>query len=249
MKIYNCIISKCMKIVIIYGMLIFGGLSHAATITCANDSRLVVLKGEITEGDHRNITSCKGPFTLAISSEGGLVSEAMKIGRYVRDKKMIVMIPDNGKCLSSCVYILAAGVSKNPDGTVGIHRPYFISPPNHSYDAALKNVLSKSKEYFREMNIPESLAEDMFSIPPSEVKELDKSLLKKYRLNQDDMAWAEENSMREAARNGISRQEYESRYSAYEKYADECARSKSTNPSVAIIVECMNIASKKFGLH
>ena len=140
---------------------------------------------------------------FVVSSKGGSVSEAMKIGRFVRSKKMWVTVPaDWAECLSSCVYILAAGVVRHPWGDVGIHRPYFVSPPNQSYDGELKRLLSQSKGYFQEMNIPEFLAEDMFSTPPSDIKMLGDVLLTKYRLNQTDMAYEEENAMRNAAEYG-----------------------------------------------
>lgn len=162
---------------------------------------------------------------LVVSSEGGDVNEAMRIGRFVRQKKMWVAVRPsdiNGICLSSCIYILAAGVGKLPLGMIGIHRPYFPSRPNLEISEAIKSVLNESVEYFIEMNIPPSLAEDMFSIPPEEIKVLDDALLRKYRLDQSDMAYSEENDLRMAEYYGITRQEYMRRKRLADTYYKEC---------------------------
>ena len=192
---------------------------------------------------------------FVVSSKGGSVSEAMKIGRFVRSKKMWVQVPaDWGECLSSCVYILAAGVVKFPWGDVGIHRPYFVSPPNQSYDTAMKSLLSQSKGYFQEMNVPDFLAEDMFSTPPSDIKMLGDVLLTKYRLNQPDMAYEEEKAVRNAAEYGLSRQEYERRRKLSEKLSKECRTShvyvdkNNVDEAIHLATRCGILADERAGL-
>ena len=192
---------------------------------------------------------------FVISSKGGSVSEAMKIGRFIRSKKMWVTVPpDWGECLSSCVYILAAGVVRHPWGDVGIHRPYFLLPQNQSYDEALKTLLSQSKGYFQEMNVPDFLAEDMFSTSPGDIKILGDVLLTKYRLNQTDMAYEEENAIRNAAEYGLSRQEYERRRKLSEKLSKECRANyvyidkNDEREAADLVVRCGILADKRAGL-
>lgn len=150
--------------------------AHAASIKCEPEQ--VILTGEIRSGDLKKVIACgtqviiggqkytvekstsqdsSSQTVFLISSPGGSVSEAMRIGRYIRQNKMRVVVPDSGKCFSSCVYILAAGVIKWPWGDIGIHRPYFDTKPNQDYDTALKIVLEQTRVYFRQMNIPEIL--------------------------------------------------------------------------------------------
>lgn len=197
-------------------------------------------------GRYELVEKSLGPFVL--SSKGGLVSEAMKIGRFVRSKKIWVAVPDWGECFSSCVYILAAGSVRLAWGDIGIHRPYFLSPPNQSFDISLKNMLSQSKEYFREMNVPDFLAEDMFSIPPDDIKILGDALLTRYRLNQNDMAYEEENAIRNAAAYGLSRQEYMTRLKLSKKYMNECVKKFHGNASTSDVVACGDISYKRAGL-
>lgn len=246
--------------------------AHAANVQCLDTRGTVAIRfiGAIEINDYQKVVSCweartspvKGhdfvmtyPAQLVISSKGGLVSEAMKVGRFVRSKKIWVTVPaDWGECFSSCVYILAAGVVKHPWGDVGIHRPYFVAPPSQSYDISLKMMLSQSKEYFLEMNVSGSLADDMFSTPPSEIKMLGDMLLSKYRLSQTDMAYEEENAMRNARAYGLSRQEYERRQKISEHLATEC-RAKyiyidkdDLSEVDGVIISCANLAQKRAGL-
>jgi hypothetical protein len=100
---------------------------------------------------------------VGISSQGGNVVEAMKMGRLIRNKRhgVHINIPLDavartgeviGQCYSSCVYILAAGLvrlSAIPP-SVGIHRPYIASSRASSVESILKNVLEDSRTYFAE---------------------------------------------------------------------------------------------------
>lgn len=258
-------------------ILIFAGGADAATVTC-DRSTVIQLIGPLVAGDQQKVVACwealtqptneerallaemnkkePGRYTLAersiikfvISSQGGLVSEAMKIGRYVRSKKIWVAVQESGECFSSCVYILASGVVKWPVGKVGIHRPYFLAAPDQPYDAALKATLRESKAFFQEMNVPEFLADDMFSIPPDDMKLLGDSLLTRYRLNQNDMAYDEDNTMRNAAIYGLSRQEYMARLKRIEQYMDECLARYRGNASTSEVASCGITAYRKAGL-
>jgi len=162
--------------------------------------------------------------TVVIDSPGGSLRDAMEIGRAIRANKLGVAVRPDGECLSSCVYIIAAGVIRLPLGKVGIHRPYFVDIPNQGVDVGLRETLVASKEYFAEMNIPTNLAEEMFSTPPGKIEILGDAKLAFYRLNQSDMAFDEENAIRAAKERGISRAEYGRRMSQFEARLKACDR-------------------------
>ncbi|WP_316893462.1 hypothetical protein [Ralstonia mannitolilytica] len=109
-------------------------------------------------------------------------------------------------------------------GKVGIHRPYFSDIPSQGVNAGLRETLAASKEYFAEMNIPTSLADEMFSIPPADIHILDDTKLSSYRLNQEDMAYEEENAIRNAKARGITRAEYDSRVKQFDERLKACDR-------------------------
>ncbi|KWR88571.1 hypothetical protein RM96_18905 [Cupriavidus sp. IDO] len=126
-------------------------------------------------------------------------------------------------------------------GKVGIHRPYFVDIPNQGVDVGLRETLVASKKYFEEMNIPTNLADEMFSIPPGDIEILSDAKLAFYRLNQPDMAFAEENAIRAARERGMSRAEYGHRMSQFEARLKACDRA----PDFYI---CANDLIEKSGL-
>jgi hypothetical protein len=204
--------------------------SHAAEITDGNKDcwgPCAYLNGEIEPGDLVKLESLfhsptrarsfnvvnQEIYYLALNSLGGSLEEAMEIGRWVRKNKISTSMPMHSQCFSACVYILAAGVSKQVSyelwGTkVGIHRPYLTRMPREDVQVAMRKALVESKAYLAQMNIPEQLADAMFSIPPDNVEILTDEKLSFYRLNGMDIAFEEESELKAAALYGMSRQQY-----------------------------------------
>ena len=162
----------------------FPAIAQSAEIQCVDENNVfkIRVQGVIDTGDATRFRNCtrklnsqKRSFSfVSITSKGGLVSEAMQIGREIRKSKLSILVPIEGECLSSCVFIFAGGIDRTPAGTIGIHRPYFLKPPKESYDATLKAMLKDAEAYFYEMNIPERLAQDMFSVSPEQMRILDR---------------------------------------------------------------------------
>jgi ATP-dependent protease ClpP protease subunit len=123
-----------------------------------------------------------------INSTGGSVSAAMAIGRMFRKERAWIMIPDGGVCISACVLVLAGAVERGIRGSrVGIHRPYLGTTPQRMMTAdqvkeAYKTMLASVRAYLREMNVSESLANDMLAVEPEKVHMLPDAELKDYGL-------------------------------------------------------------------
>lgn len=174
------------------------------------------IEGPIAPGDYQTLLNGTnqnpGPFAIKFSilnSKGGNIDEAIKIGRLIRQERFSTMVQPDGQCLSACVYILAAGIDKKVEGVVGIHRPYFPSATNEDAGTQIKLIKAASAAYFEEMNIPSTLAEEMYSIKPNEIKILSEAELKKYRLNQKDYVEAENITNELMQYIGWSREQYE----------------------------------------
>jgi len=67
------------------------------------------------------------PELVFLHSPGGSVSDALAIGRRLRDMGVETAMSDADVCLSACPYILAAGAPRQiPDGAwVGVHQHFF----------------------------------------------------------------------------------------------------------------------------
>jgi hypothetical protein len=143
----------------------------------------VLLKGEIMLGDydrlvqfalHNNIDLTNGQFLL--SSVGGDVSEALKIGQLVKNLYGTVWVqPDTGQCASACFIIFASAVNRHAlAGLVGIHRPYLdrtrlrsLAPKNAE---SLENkALLDAETYLHQLRVPSYLVDKMFEHASSEI--------------------------------------------------------------------------------
>lgn len=147
----------------------------------------VQISEDIAPGDYeallKGLRANPGKFDRKLAlldSIGGSVAEAIRMGRLLRETGFDVMVPTDGVCQGSCVYLLAAGLNKTVRGYVGLHRPYF--PHGDSAHSAVGSRYSPTA-YLREMNVPLSLLEDMNSIEPMRMRVLTKDELAKYRLN------------------------------------------------------------------
>lgn len=205
------------------GMLLSNGAKANVDVIVNNSDGVIavitLITGEVLTTDPESFSRQYQEKTAGVSEEviahrfaylnspGGNAYAAMRLGRMLRDKNFDAFIFPESVCYSSCVYLLAAGNNKTVHGEVGIHRPYFTELPDSSssIQEAMRKTLSDSKDYFSQMNIPESLAEEMYSVPPHEIKYLSTSELRSFRLDQKDIIENEISSIDMADRLGVDR--------------------------------------------
>lgn len=176
---------------------------------------------------------------LMISSKGGSVDEAMRIGDYVEKHEIGVMIPQGiGECLSSCVLILAGGDTKTVNGRIGIHRPYLtdLSIGGDAGAESIRGYIEKIRNYLDGKGIAPSLIDDMFSVPPEEMKYLSKEEVSRYRLNQTNYLKQERADIEMAKDLGLTRQQYMQKKMRMDK---ECSGFSSYDQKMKCIHEIM----------
>lgn len=78
-----------------------------------------------------------------LDSRGGSVNAAMSIGRILRNEGAGASVNQGSVCLSSCVLILAGGVTRSFLGKVGIHRPYLEVPSGEVLSENVKAIYGK----------------------------------------------------------------------------------------------------------
>jgi ATP-dependent protease ClpP protease subunit len=161
------------------------------------------LKTDFEKGECRKILKdFKFYGHLDLHSKGGNLNEALKIGQIVRENELQVTVAFNKECFSSCVFILAAGVSRTPWGKIGIHRPYFDQLKGGTSIAEIKAIREENirimKSYLKKMDISESIMDDMLSIEPDKIKILSEDDLTRYRLNLMDADYEEKMVAEEA---------------------------------------------------
>ncbi len=120
---------------------------------------------------------------VLLNSIGGSLDEALRMGRLLRASGFETLVPGQGVCQGTCIYLLAAGHKKTVRGAVGLHRPYFSRG-----DSALARQQAGSPElnpaaYLQEMEIPLQLMDDMAQLAPQNMRLLSARELTRYRLN------------------------------------------------------------------
>jgi hypothetical protein len=186
-------------------------------ISATNSHILVEMSGDIKKGDFDILREVIEPNLLVdtkflyLNSNGGDVLTAMQIGRYIRQHDFDTTVVTSGRCLSSCVFIFAAGLNRSASNNIGIHRPFGTQTGSVQKNSAI-NSFKKLKEdifeYFDEMNISRNLPEKMIIIPPDEIKILSIEESIELGLIGKDPVAEEIDDSSNAARFGLSRVEY-----------------------------------------
>jgi len=143
----------------------------------------ILIEGRIEKGDkdkllkelrlwssNRQLDTYRMP-KIQITSKGGDFEEAMKMGLLIR--RSLVQVRSTDQCYSACAIILFSAVDRSPLD-VGIHRPYY----NKEYFSSLTMVkanekytslVSKTKSFLLEMNVPTNIVDKMFETPSDEI--------------------------------------------------------------------------------
>ena len=172
---------------------------------------------------------------ISLSSQGGDLTSAMRIGRMVRNARGRTVVEKDALCASACVLIFAAGLSRvvppvsspvDPSNlfadlvskhtVIGIHRPALAGMPRQNEMSEVKAAADQYerdlRQYAAEMNISPRLIDDMLSIPPEQIHWVSsEDELQNYGLGFLDPVYAETISITEAKKYKISPAEYRSR--------------------------------------
>lgn len=112
------------------------------------------------------------PVNVVLDSRGGSIWVAMSMGRVIRSHGFVTRVELGARCVSACVFVLAAGQGRYVGGRVGIHRPFL---PNDGVTSArakkaqYEGINAQTRQYLEEMGLPPSLHARMMQTPPDSV--------------------------------------------------------------------------------
>ena len=161
-------------------------------IVGSGSDRALSLTGAIAVGDaERFETFMAGvaipPDRVWLRSPGGSVSDALEIGRRLREMEITTAMGAADICLSACPYVLAAGVERrvHPDAWVGVHQHYFGENSILPAFMAVNDVQRGQAEvmtYLNEMGIDPLVMQHAMVTPPDEIYLLVPEELTTYRI-------------------------------------------------------------------
>lgn len=120
---------------------------------------------------------------VLLDSIGGSAPEAIRMGRLLRETGFETLVPSDGLCQGSCIYLLAAGKKRTINGHVALRRPPFNAGDSALAQAIHGRQAFNPASYFREMGVDARLAQDIYRLAPGKLRLLNKADLTRYRLD------------------------------------------------------------------
>ncbi len=154
--------------------------------------RVLLVSGGIGQGDAKRLESYLRdldvpPDFVALYSPGGLVHEALAMGRLIRENGLKTLVTPDAACLSSCPYLLAGGVERHVSRSawVGLHQHYHDRKtiiPSFLAVESVQTGQGETLEYLSEMEIDPLILIHVLKTPPEDIYILVEDELIEYRL-------------------------------------------------------------------
>ncbi|SFE54573.1 COG3904 family protein [Roseivivax sediminis] len=154
------------------------------------------LEGGISEGDAERIATRLGevspaPETLVLHSPGGSVTDALQLGRHLRQEGIGTRMLAGESCFSACPYILAGGTPREiaDDAAVGVHQHYFGENSLLPARFAVEDIQRGQGEvmaYLSDMGIDPMVMTHALATPPDEIYVLMQEELERYNFVTPD---------------------------------------------------------------
>ena len=154
------------------------------------DGATYLLTGSIAKGDaDRLIPQLRATqiTTLLLHSPGGIVSDALRLGRAIRAAGIDTHMRDNDVCLSACPYMLASGTkrSADPEARIGVHQHYYGENTFLPAFLAVEDIQFGQAEVMRflnDMGVDPMLTSHAMATPPRAIYLLNRDELNRYNL-------------------------------------------------------------------
>ena len=167
-----------------------GAIAQPMTFELVGGGRLMAT-GTITPGISQGFAAeieRRGEYikTVVLNSPGGSVSDALAMGRLIRERRFATEVEAGKYCMSSCPLVFAGGVDRRAGdkAMIGVHqvaamRSAADGPPRDEMSIA-QNISARCQRYLGEMGISlqvwvhamETPHDSLFVFKPDELKSL-----------------------------------------------------------------------------
>ena len=157
------------------------------------DEAGIRLRGTIQPGDGARISEeLRGspPAFVHLDSPGGSVSDALMIGRVIRDIEATTFVRDGAICLSACPYIFVGGTERtvDADGRLGVHQHSFGEStilPAFLATEDIQRGQAEVLEHLVDMGIDLRIMGPSLATPPDEIYILTEAELTDWKVTTD----------------------------------------------------------------
>jgi hypothetical protein len=140
---------------------------------------VLLVSGEIEVGDAVRFSAHLAglpnkPDLIALHSPGGVVFEALEIGKEIREQGLDTAVFAGSFCVSSCPYVLSGGTERivSLQGIVGLHQHYYEQPGYMPVFLAVEGIQTgqgRTMEHLIEMGVEPALMLYSLNTPPEEI--------------------------------------------------------------------------------
>ena len=166
-----------------------GAMAQPMTFELVSGGKLMAT-GTITPGSSQSFAAevgKRGDYvkTVVLNSPGGSVTDALAMGRLIREKKFATEVEAGKYCASSCPLMFGGGVERRADdkASIGVHQVAAISTANalpRDEMSAAQNISARCQRYLGDMGISlqvwvhamETPHDKLFVFKPDELKSL-----------------------------------------------------------------------------
>ena len=167
-----------------------GALARPMTFELVSGGKLMAT-GTITPGSSQSFAAevgKRGDYvkTVVLNSPGGSVTDALAMGRLIRERKFATEVEAGKYCASSCPLVFAGGVERRAGdrATIGVHQVAALRsaanrPPRDEMSVA-QNISARCQRYLADMGVSlqvwvhamETPHDRLFVFKPDELKSL-----------------------------------------------------------------------------
>ncbi len=144
-----------------------------------SEGEFILINGPIEFGDAERFSAFLSrlddlQISVALNSPGGSVTEALALGRMLRESEATTIVHSGTACLSACPYVLAGGARRHisRNAAVGMHQHYYETPGYLPALWAVEDIQygqGQTMQYLLEMGISPSLMLYSLNTPPESI--------------------------------------------------------------------------------
>jgi hypothetical protein len=140
-----------------------GALAKPMTFELVGGGRLIA-SGTITAGVSQSFAAEAGRHgeyirTVVLNSPGGSVTDALAMGRLIREKRFATEVEAGKYCVSSCPLVFAGGVDRRAGekATIGVHQmtamPSAANGPPRDEMSVAQDISARCQRYLGDMGV------------------------------------------------------------------------------------------------
>lgn len=105
------------------------------------------------------------PSVVALSSDGGLVDQALLVARRVRSLGIDTLVPENAGCYSACAFVFFGGVVRSAEGELGVHQIWSSNNDFENGQLRISDILDTLSDF----DVPDDILVAMFRTPSDQM--------------------------------------------------------------------------------